>query len=321
MGLCSVEILRPGLGTAGFSALCAGGRDWGFGIADWGFAAGAREYERTQCAGGSLCRRGRGAGNVKRSQFGGPGSRRAWPALRDGRRKAGGAAGGPLASTGGPGMTNKANMPVFQAKMGATWETKPIFGPGDGRRCVGHRQAGACRCHPGAGGARAASVTGRGELGMTNKANLARVSADGAGRNRGIRSTKLEARNSKQGREADDRNAKETENEADWDQPARQTKPICGFWGRKSGVPWEPKPMFGPGGPVAIGDCGFGIWDSRRRGRGMTNKANMRVGTGHEPRATLYVFLRLRFSLRWDRTKSLIGTSATGSMAWMRPAT
>jgi len=63
-----------------------------------------------------------GAGNVKRSQFGGPGSRRAWPALRDGRRNAGRSTGGPVAGAGEPGMSNKANLCVFDAEHGVRRE-------------------------------------------------------------------------------------------------------------------------------------------------------------------------------------------------------
>jgi len=50
-------------------------------------------------------------------------------------------------------------------RMRVACETKPIFGSGgagDARQCVRHRQAGACRCHPGRGSRRSFSRRGRG---------------------------------------------------------------------------------------------------------------------------------------------------------------
>jgi len=55
----------------------------------------------------SRWRRRWGPRNYKQSQFSGTGSRRAWPALQDGRRNAGGLAGGPVAGAREPGMSNK----------------------------------------------------------------------------------------------------------------------------------------------------------------------------------------------------------------------
>jgi len=53
--------------------------------------------------------RSSGVENVKQTQLGGTGNRRARPALRDGRRNGGRSAGGPVAAGREPGMTNKPN--------------------------------------------------------------------------------------------------------------------------------------------------------------------------------------------------------------------
>jgi len=91
---------------AGWDARNCGLRTW-----DWGFeAVGVRD--------------------VKQTQLGGTGSRRARPALRDGRRNAGRPAGGPVAGAGEPGMSNKANLCVFEAENGVRRE-KPVAGAGE----------------------------------------------------------------------------------------------------------------------------------------------------------------------------------------------
>jgi len=62
---------------------------------------------------GNLCRRARGPENDKQSQLGGTGSRRAWPALRHGRRNAGGLAGGPCRQRWGAGNDKQTQFAVF----------------------------------------------------------------------------------------------------------------------------------------------------------------------------------------------------------------
>jgi len=93
---------------------------------------------------------------------------------------------------------------------------------------------------------------------MSNKPNSARVSPGGAGRNREIRSTKLEIRKMSDGL----RMSIEVANEPNW-----------------------------PGGPrLGITDCRLGIGDWGRRrlgtpGRGMSNKPNLlRFGAENEDR-------------------------------------
>jgi len=143
-------------------------RHWGFRIADCRFAA----VEAWNA----------GAWNVKRTQLGETGSRRARPALPDARRNAGRSGQPSVAASRGPGMSNKPNLRRFGPKTRVAVKTKPVFARavrGARHQCYRHRQAGACRCHPGAGGGRGAPLAGCGEPGMSNKANLRRISGFG----------------------------------------------------------------------------------------------------------------------------------------------
>jgi len=63
---------------------------------------------------------------------------------------------------------------VLRLKMRIGEKAKPIFVTGDARQCISHRQADACRCHPGAGQGRGVPVAGSREPGMSNEPNFGR---------------------------------------------------------------------------------------------------------------------------------------------------
>jgi len=86
--------------------------------------AGAENVKRTQFAAFRAKNEGR---DVKQSQLGGTRGRRARPALQDGWRNAGKPAGGPVASSWEPEMTNKANLPRFRPKNGGRAEKQSQF--------------------------------------------------------------------------------------------------------------------------------------------------------------------------------------------------